>query len=338
MAQEPIQFNPAVVGDLDDEGFSETMTLPGSTLSLSASVREYRTIHGRTFQTSSTTDYLYPNDEEQIEGFDITHHYLLMLMDDKLFVCPFEKGHNVLDIGTGTGIWAIDFADEFPGAEVIGTDISAIQPGWVPPNCRFQIDDAQLDWTFKKDHFDFIHARGLSGGIDDWQRLYDQAFEHLAPGGWFESVEADSQVRSENPGVEADPDHVFKQWAPLFWEAGDKTGRTFRVAQDDGRTPTLMETCMRNAGFVDVEHRQWKIPVGGWAKDGRHREIGYFAALYVDQGLEGWALRPLGEILGWSYERLLAFTAGMRNALGDTKSLPYFNYHVVYGRKPMPDV
>lgn len=29
-----------------------------------------------------------------------------------------------------------DFADEHPGAEVIGTDISPIQPKWVPPNLK----------------------------------------------------------------------------------------------------------------------------------------------------------------------------------------------------------
>lgn len=33
----------------------------------------------------------------------------------------------VIDIGTGTGIWAIDFADEHPESEVIGTDLSPIQ-------------------------------------------------------------------------------------------------------------------------------------------------------------------------------------------------------------------
>lgn len=27
-----------------------------------------------------------------------------------------------------------DFADEYPDTEVIGTDVSSIQPGWVPPN------------------------------------------------------------------------------------------------------------------------------------------------------------------------------------------------------------
>lgn len=29
-----------------------------------------------------------------------------------------------------------DFADEFPDAEVIGTDVSPIQPSWVPPNVQ----------------------------------------------------------------------------------------------------------------------------------------------------------------------------------------------------------
>ena len=66
-------------------------------------------------------------------------------------------------------------ADEHPSAEVIGTDISAVQPDFVPTNCIFQIDDAQLDWTFKKDHFDFIHLRYLYGAIDDWKKLYHQA-------------------------------------------------------------------------------------------------------------------------------------------------------------------
>ncbi|KAJ0161769.1 hypothetical protein CTA2_5635 [Colletotrichum tanaceti] len=338
MAREPTQFGPAVGDGPDDESASDVTSFRESTASLTASIREYRTVHGRTFQTSNTTDYLWPNDDRHIEGFDITHQYLLMLMDNKLFASPLEKSDNVLDIGTGTGIWAIDFADEFPEVEVIGTDISAIQPGWVPPNCKFQIDDVQLDWTLEKDRFDFIHARALFGAIDDWQRFYDQAFAHLKPGGWFESMETDSQVRSENSVVEDDPDHVFKRWAPLFWEAGDKTGRTFRVAQDDGRNPTLMETCMEKAGFVDIVHEKRKIPVGGgWAEDGTLRDVGCYAGIYVDQGLDGWALRPLGEILGWTYEELLAFTAEMRRALRDPKALPYFNYHVVYGRRPETD-
>lgn len=51
----------------------------------------------------------------------------------------------------------------FPSADVIGTDLSPIQPPWVPPNVHFQIDDCLLDWTWPEDHFDFVHMRALYG-------------------------------------------------------------------------------------------------------------------------------------------------------------------------------
>lgn len=71
-----------------------------------------------------------------------------------------------------------DFADEYPSAEVIGTDLSPIQPAFVPPNLRFEIDDASEDWTFPEDHFDLIHIRALYGAISDWPKLYSQALKY----------------------------------------------------------------------------------------------------------------------------------------------------------------
>jgi hypothetical protein len=54
-------------------------------------------------------------------------------------------------------------ADQYPSATVTGTDLSPIQPEWVPPNCHFEIDDVSLEWTFPPDHFDFIHIREPAG-------------------------------------------------------------------------------------------------------------------------------------------------------------------------------
>lgn len=51
----------------------------------------------------------------------------------------------VLDMGTGTGIWAIDVADEFPNAEVVANDLSPIQPQNVPVNVRFEVDDIESE-------------------------------------------------------------------------------------------------------------------------------------------------------------------------------------------------
>ena len=101
------------------------------------------------------------------------------LMGDRLHWAPIGTDpHKVLDLGTGTGIWAIDFADEFPSAEVIGTDLSAIQPSWVPPNCKFEIDDAEADWTWSENTFDYIHNRNFVCAIRDWPKLIQKTFEY----------------------------------------------------------------------------------------------------------------------------------------------------------------
>jgi ubiquinone/menaquinone biosynthesis C-methylase UbiE len=34
-----------------------------------------------------------------------------MTMDDKLFLAPLSNPQNVMDIATGTGIWAIEFGN-----------------------------------------------------------------------------------------------------------------------------------------------------------------------------------------------------------------------------------
>jgi SAM-dependent methyltransferase len=97
----------------------------------------------------------------------------------------------VLDIGTGTGIWAMfvprgfayrhifdstpspsDFADRNPSARVTGTDLSPIQPYLVPPNVKFEVDDCCDEWTFSANSFDFIHVRGLYGCVADWEVFY----------------------------------------------------------------------------------------------------------------------------------------------------------------------
>jgi methylase of polypeptide subunit release factors len=51
------------------------------------------------------------------------HEILLQMMSGELHLAPLEAPHRILDIGTGTGIWAIDIADKYPSTEVIGTDI-----------------------------------------------------------------------------------------------------------------------------------------------------------------------------------------------------------------------
>jgi len=74
-----------------------------------------------------------------------------------------------------------DFAENYPNAQVIGTDLSPMQPRYVPPNVRFEIDNAEDEWMYGENTFDFIHIRTLLGSIKDWDRLYRQAYRALKP-------------------------------------------------------------------------------------------------------------------------------------------------------------
>lgn len=62
---------------------------------------------------------------------DLYHHHELLTLHGNLYVAILPvKPQRILDCGTGTGIWALDIGEVFPSAEVIGVDLSPIQPEW----------------------------------------------------------------------------------------------------------------------------------------------------------------------------------------------------------------
>jgi hypothetical protein len=67
--------------------------------------------------------------------------------------------------------------DKFDSANILGIDLSPIQPDWVPPNVRFMVDDAESPWLHPRNHFDYIHSRHTVMGIKDWPRLMRRSYE-----------------------------------------------------------------------------------------------------------------------------------------------------------------
>lgn len=209
-------------------------------------------------------DYWGPNDEKQNDQLDIGHHMLTLLLDNRLFLAPIDPSaktgytFNALDLGCGTGIWAMDFADAYPEAMVTGVDLSPIQPRWVPPNCHFMIDDIESPWGYPRDHFHFVHIRCLMGSIGNWPALYRQAYDHMAPGAWIQHLDMDITFTSDDGTV--GEDHTMAQWSRTFIEAGDMMSKTFRI-------PDQASMLIQQAGFTDVHQIWYKAPVGAWTKD-----------------------------------------------------------------------
>jgi trans-aconitate methyltransferase len=157
----------------------------------------------------------------------------------------------VLDFGTGTGIWAIDFADEYPSVQVVGNDLSAIQPRWVPPNLKFIIDDVEAEWVYGPDEaFDFIHGRAMAGSIRNWPKLYSEIYKQVRPGGWVEIQEYETFLRSDDDTI----DHAtaIKQWQDTIEEASAQFGKRLNVA-------AMQKQHMIDAGYVDVFDYIYKV-------------------------------------------------------------------------------
>ncbi|KAH7229996.1 hypothetical protein NW759_015401 [Fusarium solani] len=299
-----------------------------STASVSSSILQYRRLQGRTYHSEKfELNYFLPNDDPLLESLDLTHHYLTILLDEELFLAPVkeENMQRVLDVGTGTGIWAIEFADRYPGAEVIGTDLSPCQPQWIPPNARFEIDDATLTWTWDPDQFNFIHIRYLFGAVKDWGGLFKEAYRCCAPGGWVQSTEANVEFRSDDGTVDKEPSlHMFTK---LFQEGGKALGRPFFVDH-------LQETEFRKAGFVDVQVIDHKLPVGGWPKDPKLAQVGQFVRAALENDLEGLTLMMWHDLLQWPKDDYQLFLMGLRKGLQNPKVHSYMTVRYVYGRKP----
>ena len=181
-----------------------------------------------------------------------------------------------------------DFADEHPSAEVIGVDLSPIQPSFAPPNCKFEIDDVTSEWIHPPNHFDFINIRALYGSIADWPKLYMEIFNHLTPGGYFHQLEMSIQLKSDDGTLK--PDHVLSQWSDVFHEAGEKFGKSFKAVYD-------LKKWVSEAGFDDIHEVWYKLPVGGWSSDAWMKDLGKWNLLHCTQGAEGWGLFLLTNIM-----------------------------------------
>ncbi|KAF6803745.1 methyltransferase domain-containing protein [Colletotrichum sojae] len=139
MSRGEVEEHVLVVDDEVDDGRSETgSSVASSSTSMRNSLLDYREENGRTYHRYKDGKYNLPNDERENDRLDMQHQMWLQALDDTTV-------GRVLDVGTGAGIWALNFGDEHPEATVIGNDLSAIQPGFnLEPGGNLELQEIDL--------------------------------------------------------------------------------------------------------------------------------------------------------------------------------------------------
>ena len=249
-----------------DSTFGDSSSEAGgsTTTSIRSAITKYEFEHGRRYHAYKSGQYFFPNDESELERMDIEHHNQGLQLG-ALHLAALHTPQEILDLGTGSGIWAIDMTDKYPSAVVIGTDLSPVQPTLVPPNVRFEVDDFEEEWTFERDRFDLVHARFLMSSASDYPRLYKQAFDAIKPGGFLEISDMECGTYSDDGTFLSDTASV--KWWRLMEEASAKIGHLVPKVEQHKKW-------MEEVGFVDVEERILKRPTNDWPKDPRMKEIG----------------------------------------------------------------
>ncbi|KAF4954314.1 hypothetical protein FGADI_5337 [Fusarium gaditjirri] len=311
-----IQIQDAIAaGDDDDADSSIGEEVEPSVVSISSSILAYRQENGRSYHALSSGKYVLPNDEAENERLDLQHELYVRTLDGDLALCPKAKGaKRVLDMGTGTGSWAIDYADANPQAEVIGVDLSPIQPALVPPNVSFEINDLEKEWTWTR-NFDFIFARMVLGCFTDFPQIVKVAFDNLEPGGYLELQDMSLPARSDDGTL--DPESYLSKWCRSCFEAGQNLGR-----------PVFPTTEYKNylaaAGFDDIVEVQKKWPTNPWPRDKKFKELGAWACANIAGGLDGLSLAYFTRGLGWSTEETRVFCAHVRKDLQNPRIHAYW--------------
>ncbi|EAS32223.3 methyltransferase LaeA [Coccidioides immitis RS] len=305
---------------------------------LSRELEDYPTYleNGRWYHGYRRGQYMFPCDELEQDRLDLFHKLLRVARHEKLHSAPIripnrassgDPGPRILDLGCGTGIWAMDMARAYPQAQVLGVDLAPIQPSNPPSNCTFYSPrDYESPWLLGEDSWDFIHLQMGCGSVTDWKNVYQKIIAHLRPGtGYFEQVEIDFEMRTD--GFTLGPNHPLSVWYRLLKEATEAGKRPIAF---DRRTISRLES----AGFVDITHDAVPLPLSMWGTDHDSMEIGKWYSLAFSESALPLLWAPLSRMKNMSFDDIMRLAQQAKVEAYKKDIRAYNVLHIFTARKP----
>jgi hypothetical protein len=178
---------------------------------------------------------------------------------------------------------------------------------------EFQIDDAEQEWDFST-KFDYIHGRALISCFIDPRSVWQQAFDTLNPGGWFEMQEPEMPMAYLTPPP---PDSPLKLWNDEIRAA------TVLIRRPWDRAP-LYKGWFEEIGFEEVTEKRYWIPMNPWPKGSYYKTVGTYALADFHDGIEA-ASAKLLSLRGWKTGDIAEFVPKVQRDLADPNTHAYMN-------------
>ena len=100
-----------------------------------------------------------PNDKLEHQRLDDFQLACREILGGNIFTPISTTPERILDVGTGSGAWCVEVANQFPKANVYGLDLSPIHREDTPKNCHFMVGDLNEGLKFDDDSIDLVHSR-----------------------------------------------------------------------------------------------------------------------------------------------------------------------------------
>ncbi|KAJ7226348.1 S-adenosyl-L-methionine-dependent methyltransferase [Mycena rebaudengoi] len=131
--------------------------------------------------------------EEEVNRLEDMHAAFSQYFGGNLGCAPLAavQPRKILELGCGTGAWAIQAARQYPFAEVLAVDSAPLPDRMLPQNLKFQLADVTEQWNFEPETFDIVHARFLMGLVPDATDVISRVAQLVIPGGLLLIEEVD---------------------------------------------------------------------------------------------------------------------------------------------------